>query len=40
MQREEALAVWEEEVRISKRALAKVSANLHLEWTKAEVTQK
>jgi hypothetical protein len=38
--REEALAVQEEKVRISMKALVKVSANLDAEWAKAEATQK
>jgi hypothetical protein len=38
--REEALAAWEEKVGISKKALAKVSADLDAERTMAEATQK
>jgi hypothetical protein len=40
MRREEALTTWEEKVGISERALAKVSADLNAERTKAEATWK
>jgi hypothetical protein len=40
MRREEALTAWDEKARISEKALAKVSANLNAEQTKAEATQK
>jgi hypothetical protein len=40
MCREEALVVREEKSRISKKALAKVRADLDTEWAKAEATQK
>jgi uncharacterized damage-inducible protein DinB len=38
--REEPLAVWEEKAGISEKALAKVSADLDAERTKAEATRK
>jgi hypothetical protein len=38
--REEALVAWEEKMRFSERALTKVSADLDVEWVKAEVTRK
>jgi hypothetical protein len=38
--REEALATWEENSKISEKALIKVSADLDAELTKAEVTRK
>jgi hypothetical protein len=38
--REEALATWEEKVRISEKALTMVSADLDAERAKAESTQK
>jgi hypothetical protein len=40
MRMEEALTAWEEKVGISKKALAKVRADLNTERTKAEATQK
>jgi hypothetical protein len=40
MQREEALATRDEKSRVSKNALAKVSANLNVEPAKAEATRK
>jgi hypothetical protein len=40
MWREEVLATWEEKARISEKALAKVSADLDVEWANAEATQK
>jgi hypothetical protein len=40
MWREEALAAQEEEMRISEKALAKVSADLDAKWAKSEATQK
>jgi hypothetical protein len=36
----EALAAWEEKAGILEKALAKVHADLDMEWTKAEATQK
>jgi hypothetical protein len=39
-QREEALTVWEEKAGISEKALAKVSADLNVEQTKVDATQK
>jgi DNA repair ATPase RecN len=38
--REEVLATWEEKLRISEKALTKVSADLDTEWAKAKATRK
>jgi hypothetical protein len=38
--REEALAAWEERAENSEKALAKVSADLDVEWAKAKATRK
>jgi hypothetical protein len=39
-QREEALAVWEEKARISKKALVKVSTDLNTKREKTEATRQ
>jgi hypothetical protein len=38
--REEALTAWEEKAGISEKALANVSTDLDVEWTKAKATRK